>query len=76
MKQTQLLSKALGPDYVNDKGDQSVLYGRMATMSGIGMAAAPILSGHIMEAFPENGFTLLTTIMAALFAINLSKYPK
>lgn len=73
MKQTQLLSKALGPDYVKDKAEQSVLYGRMASVSGVGMSMGPIIGGHIMEAFPDYGFTILCTITAAIFAINLGK---
>lgn len=71
MKQTQLLSKALAPDHVKDVGSQSVLYGRLVSLSGVGMSVGPIIGGHIMEAYPNYGFTVITTIMGALFAVNL-----
>lgn len=71
-KQTQLLTNALAPDYVKDGEQQSVAYGRIASLSGIGMSLGPIISGHIMEAYPDSGFTIITTTMGAIFALNFA----
>ncbi|KAJ0178932.1 hypothetical protein K1T71_005707 [Dendrolimus kikuchii] len=69
-KQTQLLTNALAPDYVKDGAQQSVAYGRIASLSGIGMSLGPIISGHVMEAYPDSGFTIITSAMGIIFALN------
>ncbi|XP_053603342.1 major facilitator superfamily domain-containing protein 9-like isoform X2 [Plodia interpunctella] len=70
MKQTQLLIKALAPDYEKEPDQQAVVFGRLATLSGISFAIGPVLGGHIMEAFPEAGFTIITVIIWVIYSTN------
>ncbi|KAM3967172.1 major facilitator superfamily domain-containing protein 9 [Aphomia sociella] len=72
IKQTQLLVKALAPDYETDSTKQSVVFGKLATLSGVGMSLGPVIGGHIMEAFPDNGFTVITSISGCLYLVNAS----
>lgn len=69
-KQTQLLTNALAPDYETDGTKQSIVYGRMSTMTGLGMSVGPIIGGHIMEAYPNNGFTVICCVVGAIFIFN------
>ncbi|XP_063824031.1 major facilitator superfamily domain-containing protein 9-like [Ostrinia nubilalis] len=69
-KHTQLLTKSAAPDYEPDPLKQAVAFGRQATISGIGMSLGPMVSGHVAEAYPEYGFTVLACITAVLFGVN------
>ncbi|XP_041970620.1 major facilitator superfamily domain-containing protein 9-like [Aricia agestis] len=69
-KHTQLLTKALVPDYENDEKKQSVIYGKMAAISGVGITLGPVLGGHIVEDFPTHGFTIIAMIVCSCFLIN------
>lgn len=70
VKQTQLLTKSIAPDYVKDTSQHSALFGKLATLSGLGMSVGPMTSGHLTEAFPDNGFMIITFLLAAMFAVN------
>ncbi|XP_045494258.1 major facilitator superfamily domain-containing protein 9-like [Colias croceus] len=69
-KQTQLLTKALVPEYEKDEKKQSVIFGKMAAISGMGMTLGPVIGGHIAEDFPENGFFYISLIVATVFIVN------
>ncbi|KAJ2951900.1 hypothetical protein O0L34_g4151 [Tuta absoluta] len=78
-KHTQLLAIALTPDYVEDKNELSLIYGRLNTLRQAGMAIGPIIGGHIMYTFPDNGFTIIAFLVGAIFAVNsalVRKLPK
>lgn len=57
-------------DYVKDVGQQSVVYGKIESLSGVGLSLGPIIGGHIVEAYPDYGFTLITVIIGVIFTIN------
>lgn len=73
-KQTQLLTKSITPDYESDPKKQAVVFGRLATVSGLGMSVGPVIGGHIAEAYPENGFTIIAFIVGTLFAVNTGSF--
>lgn len=70
IKQTQLLIKALAPDYEKEQEKQAVIFGRLATLSSLSFAVGPVIGGHIMQAFPEYGFTSIAVIVSIIYAIN------
>lgn len=72
-KQTQLLTKALVPDYETDEKKQSAIYGKMAAISGVGITIGPVLGGHIVEDHPVHGFTITAVLVCICFIINASK---
>nr|NP_001298766.1 uncharacterized protein LOC106115595 [Papilio xuthus]BAM18522.1 unknown secreted protein [Papilio xuthus] len=69
-KQTQLLTKALVPDYESNQQKQSVIYGKMAAISGVGITLGPVIGGHIVEDHPENGFMYIAIIVGFCFLVN------
>ncbi|KAL4706622.1 hypothetical protein ACJJTC_009034 [Scirpophaga incertulas] len=70
-KQTQMLTKALVPDYEKSKQVQSSAYGRMAAISGAGITVGPVIGGHIAEDMdPENGFIFIAFLVGICFVIN------
>ncbi|XP_063824095.1 major facilitator superfamily domain-containing protein 9-like isoform X2 [Ostrinia nubilalis] len=69
-KQTQMLTKALVPDYEKNEQRQSAIYGKMAAISGAGITLGPVIGGHIAEDNPENGFTLIAVIVGVCFIAN------
>ncbi|KAG7307976.1 hypothetical protein JYU34_006603 [Plutella xylostella] len=72
-KQTQLLGRALVPDYETDKVRQSVIYGKMAALSSGGMTLGPLISGHIVEDYPQYGFQIIAALVSLCFVINSGK---
>lgn len=72
-KQTQLLTKALVPDYESNQQKQSVIYGKMAAISGVGITLGPVIGGHIVEDHPENGFMYIAVIVGFCFLVNAGK---
>ncbi|CAH4031556.1 major facilitator superfamily domain-containing protein 9-like [Pieris brassicae] len=69
-KQTQLLTKALVPEYEKNEKKQSAIFGKMAAISGMGMTLGPIIGGHIAEDYPENGFYYIAGVVALCFILN------
>ncbi|XP_061711077.1 major facilitator superfamily domain-containing protein 9-like isoform X1 [Cydia pomonella] len=69
-KQTQILTKALVPDYERSEKKQSDIYGKMAAISGVGMTIGPVIGGHIAEDHPEEAFKLVSTIVGICFIAN------
>ncbi|KAL0882208.1 hypothetical protein ABMA27_000751 [Loxostege sticticalis] len=69
-KQTQLLTKSIAPDYEPDPAKQAVAFGRLSTLSGLGMSIGPMISGHLAEAYPEYGFMIIACLVGVTFAIN------
>lgn len=69
-KQTQLLTKALVPDYEVNVRIQSNIYGKMAAISGVGITIGPIIGGHIVEDFPTAGFNFIAMLVGVCFIIN------
>ncbi|KAJ8727500.1 hypothetical protein PYW07_001619 [Mythimna separata] len=69
-KQTQMLTKALVPDYEKNEQKQAEIYGKMAAISGVGITVGPVIGGHLAEDHPENGFMLIGIIVGICFAIN------
>ncbi|XP_075971546.1 major facilitator superfamily domain-containing protein 9-like [Anticarsia gemmatalis] len=69
-KQTQVLTKALVPDYEKNEQKQAGIYGKMAAISGAGITLGPMIGGHIAEDHPENGFLLIAVIVGIFFAMN------
>ncbi|CAK1546145.1 unnamed protein product [Leptosia nina] len=69
-KQTQLLTKALVPEYEKNEKQQSAIFGKMAAISGMGMTLGPIIGGHMAEDFPEKGFLYISIIVAMCFILN------
>ncbi|CAG9795171.1 unnamed protein product [Diatraea saccharalis] len=69
-KQTQLLTKALVPDYEKGEKEQSAIYGRMAAVSGAGITLGPAIGGHIAEGYPDNGFAFIAIIVGICFLVN------
>ncbi|KAI8424191.1 hypothetical protein MSG28_002774 [Choristoneura fumiferana] len=41
-KQTQVLTRALVPDYEKNENKQSIIYGKMAAISGAGITVGPV----------------------------------
>ncbi|CAH2105592.1 unnamed protein product [Euphydryas editha] len=69
-KQTQLLTKALVPDYEKNEKKQSKIYGKMAATSGVGITLGPIIGGHIVEDYPSHGFNFIGVAVSIVFIIN------
>ncbi|XP_034834380.1 major facilitator superfamily domain-containing protein 9-like [Maniola hyperantus] len=69
-KQTQLLTKAMVPDYERDEKKQSVIYGNMFAICGVGIALGPVVSGHIVEEHPIHGFHIASVLVAICFLVN------
>ncbi|KAM3967160.1 major facilitator superfamily domain-containing protein 9-like [Aphomia sociella] len=69
-KQTQMLTKALVPDYEKNEQKQSDIYGKMAAISGAGITLGPVIGGHIAEDNPDNGFTFIAVVVGACFVFN------
>ncbi|XP_034829634.1 major facilitator superfamily domain-containing protein 9-like isoform X1 [Maniola hyperantus] len=69
-KQTQLLTKALVPDYERDEKKQSVIYGKMAAISGVGITIGPVVGGHIVEDHPIHGFSIAAVLVSICFFVN------
>ncbi|KAF9801722.1 hypothetical protein SFRURICE_014876 [Spodoptera frugiperda] len=69
-KQTQMLTKALVPDYEKNEQRQAEIYGKMAAISGAGITLGPVIGGHIAEDHPENGFLLVAVVVGICFVIN------
>ncbi|XP_026755505.2 major facilitator superfamily domain-containing protein 9-like [Galleria mellonella] len=69
-KQTQMLTKALVPDYEKNEQKQSGIYGKMAAISGAGITLGPVIGGHIAEDNPENGFTFIAVVVGFCFIFN------
>ncbi|PZC85587.1 major facilitator superfamily domain-containing protein 9 [Helicoverpa armigera] len=69
-KQTQMLTKALVPDYEKNERKQGEIYGKMAAISGAGITLGPMIGGHIAEHDPDNGFMLIAIIVGIGFAAN------
>ena len=72
-KHSQTLTRALAPDYLEDQNDVTALYGKLTSLGGLGMALGPTLSGYVMEACPEYGFTIMSTVLAAFFILIAGK---
>ncbi|CAB3239104.1 unnamed protein product [Arctia plantaginis] len=70
-KQIQLLVKAVIAENCNDTNEQGVLYGKLIAIAGLGMSVGPVVSGHVIEAYPTNGFTILSCVVGAVFAVNI-----
>ncbi|XP_069358151.1 major facilitator superfamily domain-containing protein 9-like isoform X2 [Maniola hyperantus] len=69
-KQTQLLTNALVPDYERDEKKQSVIYGKMFAICGVGIALGPVVGGHIVEEHPIHGFRIGAVLVAICFLAN------
>ncbi|XP_045765679.1 major facilitator superfamily domain-containing protein 9-like isoform X2 [Maniola jurtina] len=69
-KHTQLLAKASVPDYECDEMKQSVIYGKMFAICGVGIALGPIVGGHIVEDHPIHGFRFVAILVAICFLVN------
>lgn len=69
-KQTQMLTRALVPDYENNQHKQAGIYGKMAAISGAGMTLGPVLGGHITEDNPDHGFLFISLVVGFCFAMN------
>ncbi|XP_059056688.1 major facilitator superfamily domain-containing protein 9-like isoform X2 [Achroia grisella] len=69
-KQTQMLTKAMVPDYEKNEQKQLDIYGKMAAISGAGITLGPVIGGHIAEDDPENGFTFLAILVGICFIVN------
>lgn len=69
-----MLTKALVPDYENNQLKQSVIYGKMAAISGIGITLGPVIGGHIAEDYPEHGFLYISFIVSACFIANAGMF--
>ncbi|XP_026496826.2 major facilitator superfamily domain-containing protein 9-like [Vanessa tameamea] len=69
-KQTQLLTKALVPDFEKNERKQSNIYGKMAAISGMGITLGPVIGGHIVEDYPIHGFSFIGGVVSICFLIN------
>ncbi|XP_028025899.1 major facilitator superfamily domain-containing protein 9-like [Bombyx mandarina] len=69
-KQTQMLAKALVPDYENNEQKQAEIYGKMAAISGVGITLGPMIGGHIMEDNPNGAFMFIAFIVGICFIFN------
>lgn len=69
-KQIQLLIKAVITEYGRDANEQGILYGQLIAIAGFGMSMGPVISGHVVEAFPNYGFSILTSVVGTMFAVN------
>lgn len=69
-KQTQMLTKAMVPDYEANEQKQGETYGKMVAISGAGITLGPVIGGHIAEDYPEYGFTFISAIVGFCFVLN------
>lgn len=70
LKQTEVLTKALVPDYETSEKKRSEIFGKIAAMSGIGMIVGPFVGGHLAEGFPEHVLPLVAIIVGSCFSIS------
>ncbi|XP_047984164.1 major facilitator superfamily domain-containing protein 9-like isoform X2 [Leguminivora glycinivorella] len=69
-KQTEVLTKALVPDYETSEKNQSQIFGKIAAMSGMGMIVGPFVGGHLAEGFPEYVLPLVALIVGGCFSVS------
>ncbi|KAJ2952269.1 hypothetical protein O0L34_g4546 [Tuta absoluta] len=69
-KQTQMISRAMVPEYEGDVKRQSEIFGRMAAISGVGITIGPIFGGHVIEKYPEHGLTYISMAVGLCFLLN------
>ncbi|XP_049870036.1 major facilitator superfamily domain-containing protein 9-like [Pectinophora gossypiella] len=69
-KQTQMLTRAMVPDYEGCETKQSEIYGKMAAISGAGITIGPVIGGHVLEDYPEHGFKYIALAVGACFLLN------
>ncbi|CAB3236872.1 unnamed protein product [Arctia plantaginis] len=69
-KQTQVLTRALVPDYEKDQSLQGGIYGKMAAISGVGITLGPVIGGHIVEDYPNLGFMFIASVVGSCFILN------
>nr|XP_021200595.2 major facilitator superfamily domain-containing protein 9-like [Helicoverpa armigera] len=70
-KQTQILARALAPDYLDDPNDVSILYGKLLSLGKLGTDLGTNLGGRITKAFPKSGFTIACALTTPLYFIIL-----
>ncbi|XP_073948493.1 major facilitator superfamily domain-containing protein 9-like isoform X2 [Choristoneura fumiferana] len=69
-KQTQVLTRALVPDYEKNENKQSIIYGKMAAISGAGITVGPVIGGHLAEDHPEEAFAFIGVVVGICFVLN------
>lgn len=69
-KQTQVLTRALVPDYEKNENKQSIIYGKMAAISGAGITVGPVIGGHLAEDHPEGAFAFIGVVVGICFVLN------
>ncbi|KAI5646525.1 major facilitator superfamily domain-containing protein [Phthorimaea operculella] len=69
-KQTQMIARAMVPEYEENVKRQSEIFGRMAAISGVGITIGPICGGHIIEKYPEHGLTYISVAVGLCFLLN------
>lgn len=72
-KQTQMLTKAMVPDYEANEQKQGEIYGKMMAISGVGITLGPVIGGHMAEDYPDHGFSFLSAVVGICFLINAGK---
>uniref|UniRef100_A0A2A4J523 Major facilitator superfamily (MFS) profile domain-containing protein n=1 Tax=Heliothis virescens TaxID=7102 RepID=A0A2A4J523_HELVI len=70
-KQTQILTRTIAPDYLDDPNDVSILYGKLLSLGKLGTDLGTNLGGRITKAFPKNGFTIACALTTPLYFIVL-----
>ncbi|KAH9634526.1 hypothetical protein HF086_016614 [Spodoptera exigua] len=69
-KQTQILTRALAPEYIHEPNQVSILYGKLISLGSFGQTLGSFIGGYTIENFPRSGFTLLCGLLSIFFGIN------
>ncbi|CAH0702781.1 unnamed protein product [Spodoptera exigua] len=69
-KQTQILTRALAPEYMHEPNQVSILYGKLISLGSFGQTLGSFIGGYTIEKFPRSGFTFLCGFLSIFFGIN------
>lgn len=58
------------PDYEKNENKQSIIYGKMAAISGAGITVGPVIGGHLAEDHPEGAFAFIGVVVGICFVLN------
>ncbi|XP_022825641.1 major facilitator superfamily domain-containing protein 9-like [Spodoptera litura] len=69
-KQTQILTRALAPEYIHEPSKVSILYGKLLSLGSFGQTLGSFLSSYPIETYPRSGFTFMCGVLSIFFGIN------
>ncbi|KAF9814118.1 hypothetical protein SFRURICE_000113 [Spodoptera frugiperda] len=69
-KQTQILTRALAPEYIHEPNKVFILYGKLLSLGSFGQTLGSFISKYPIETYPRYGFTFMCVILSIFFGVN------